>query len=53
MFAASLNIFINTKGMEDREYAQQLNDKTLTMIHEAGNKADEIFAMVYDKLQKK
>ena len=24
MFAASLNIFINTKGMEDREYAEQL-----------------------------
>ena len=52
MFAASLNIFINTKGMEDREYAQQLNEKTLTMIHEAGNKADDIFGMVYNKLQK-
>ena len=28
------------------------NEKTLTMIHEAGNKADDIFGMVYNKLQK-
>ncbi len=53
MFAASLNIFINTKGMEDREYAEQLNNRALTMLHESGGKADQIFAMVYDKLTKK
>ena len=53
MFAASLNIFINTKGMEDREYADALNQKALDMLHASGDKADQIFAMVYDKLQRK
>ena len=51
MFAASLNIFINTKGMADREYAENLNQKALNMLHESGNKADEIFGTVYQKLQ--
>ncbi|MCQ2512770.1 MAG: cyclodeaminase/cyclohydrolase family protein [Lachnospiraceae bacterium] len=51
MFAASLNIFINTKGMADRDYAAALNEKALNMLHESGNKADEIFGAVYQKLQ--
>lgn len=51
MFAASLNIFINTKGMADRDYAEKLNQKALDMLHESGDKADEIFGNVYQKLQ--
>ncbi len=44
--AASLNIFINTKGLEDREFAEDINNKTLEMLNVYGAKADEIFESV-------
>lgn len=53
MFAASLNIFINTKGMEDRQYAENLNKRALDMLHTYGDKADAIFGAVYQKLTTK
>ena len=51
LFAASLNIFINTKGMENRDKAKELNDKTDAMLSEYGKKADAIFEMVAAKLK--
>jgi len=50
LYAASLNIFINTKGMADREYAAELNAKANDMLTIYGAKADSIFASVKQKL---
>jgi formiminotetrahydrofolate cyclodeaminase len=44
--AASLNVFINTKTLKNREKAEELNTKCLTMLAEYGAKADEIFNTV-------
>lgn len=53
LFAASLNVFINTKGMEDREYAEALNQKANEMLNIYGMKADDIFEAVKTKLENK
>ena len=44
--AASLNIFINTKGLTDRAFANSINVRADKMIEEYGGKAAEIFDMV-------
>jgi formiminotetrahydrofolate cyclodeaminase len=44
--AASLNVFINTKTLKNREKAEELNTKALTMLATYGAKADEIFNTV-------
>ncbi len=44
--AASLNVFINTKTLKNREYAEELNKKCLDMLDRYGAMADEIFAAV-------
>ncbi len=44
--AASLNVFINTKTLKNREYAEELNKKCLDMLDKYGAMADEIFAAV-------
>ncbi|MCL2617618.1 MAG: cyclodeaminase/cyclohydrolase family protein [Defluviitaleaceae bacterium] len=44
--AASLNVFINTKSMKDREYAGRLNDNAHRMLDTYTALADEIFAGV-------
>ncbi len=46
LLGASLNVFINTKSMEDREYAGQINAEAERMIQTYGAKADAIFASV-------
>lgn len=40
--SASLNIYINTKAMADREYAQQENARADRMLEEYGQKAERI-----------
>lgn len=45
--SASLNVFINTKGLRDRDRADALNRKCLTMLN-ACDLADRIFAQVID-----
>ncbi|MBQ6431440.1 MAG: cyclodeaminase/cyclohydrolase family protein [Oscillospiraceae bacterium] len=45
--AASLNVFINTKGLTDRARADALNQKCQTML-EHGALADQIFAEIKD-----
>lgn len=46
LFGASLNVFINTKSMEDRDYAQKTNDEANRMLEEYGAKAERIFEEV-------
>ncbi len=51
LLGASLNVFINTKSMADKEYAASLNEKADKMIADYSKKADEIFAAVNAKLR--
>ena len=44
--AASLNVFINTKSLKNRQVAEEMNAKALGMIAEYGAMADEIFNTV-------
>ncbi len=44
--AASLNVFINTKTLKDRAYAEELNQKCLAMLDKYGKLADGIFETV-------
>ncbi len=44
--AASLNVFINTKTLKNREVAEEMNAKCLNMLAEYGRLADEIFETV-------
>ena len=49
--AASLNVFINTKGMKDRRQADALNARANAMLNEYGSIAETIFCKVRDELQ--
>ena len=44
--AASLNVFINTKTLKNREKAEELNNKALGMMAKYCPMADEIFNTV-------
>jgi formiminotetrahydrofolate cyclodeaminase len=44
--AASLNVFINTKSMTDRQMAQSYNQEATQMLDRYTRKADEIFQRV-------
>ena len=44
--AASLNVFINTKTLKNREVAEEMNAKCLAMLDKYGKMADEIFETV-------
>ena len=44
--AASLNVFINTKTLKNREVAEELNAKCLGMLDKYGKMADGIFETV-------
>ena len=48
---ASLNIYINTKSMKDRVFAQQLNDETDSLRKTYEKKADEIFENVCKEIR--
>lgn len=48
---ASLNVYINTKSMADRELAESLNKKCDQMLEEYAKKADEIFDGVLGRLK--
>ena len=51
LLGASLNVFINTKSMADKEYAASLNEKADKMIADYSKKADDIFAAVNARLR--
>ena len=44
--AASLNVFINTKTLQNRALAEEMNAKCLGMLDKYGKMADEIFETV-------
>ncbi|MBE5956180.1 MAG: cyclodeaminase/cyclohydrolase family protein [Lachnospiraceae bacterium] len=48
---ASLNVFINTKSMTDRDYAEVLNIKADRMLKEYGTRAAEVFENVKTRLK--
>ncbi|HWQ07146.1 MAG TPA: cyclodeaminase/cyclohydrolase family protein [Feifaniaceae bacterium] len=47
---ASLNVFINTQPMKDREYAERLNFRAKHMLTEYGERAEELYRKVNAKL---
>jgi formiminotetrahydrofolate cyclodeaminase len=48
---ASLNVFINTKAMKDREYARNINERAHDMLKQYEKAADEIFDSVLKQLE--
>ncbi len=51
MEAASLNVFINTKSMKDRELAKQLEDEANDLLVRYTNKADKVFGDVFTRVR--
>ena len=49
--AASLNVFINTKSMKDREFADQLNAEADELLAKYTQLADEVFDSVEGRLR--
>ena len=52
LLGASLNVFINTKSMANREYAEELNAEANEMIRVYSEKADVVFNSVNERLKK-
>lgn len=50
--AASLNVYINTGSMKNREHAQELNNQCEELLAKYAAAADEVFDMVANKLKK-
>ena len=48
---ASLNVYINTKSMANREYAEELNQKADAMLAKYTKLADEVFESVLGRLK--
>ena len=48
---ASLNVYINTKSMQNREYAEELNAKCDAMLEKYTKIADEVFDCVLGRLK--
>ena len=48
---ASLNVYINTKSMADRAYAEELNKKADAMLAKYTKIADETFESVLSRLK--
>lgn len=51
LMGASLNVFINTKAMTDRKYAEELNSEADKMLSKYTALADEIYESVADRLK--
>lgn len=51
LMSASLNVFINTKSMRNREYAEDLENHANEMINSYAPVCDEIFDSVLGKLK--
>ena len=50
IIGASFNVFINTKSMTDREYAEKVNGEANSLLEKYVAKAGEIVAKVYGKV---
>ena len=51
IMGASLNVFINTKLMKDREFAVNINEKADAILKEALPRADSVYAIVESSLK--
>ena len=51
VLGASMNVYINTKTMKDRETAEKFNSRADLMNRTAAKKADEIFARIEEGLK--
>jgi len=51
LMGASLNVFINTKFMKDREYAEAVNRDTERLVEEAAARADAVYAKVLKEIK--
>ncbi len=47
---ASLNVFINTQGMQDKAYAESLNKRARALLARCGAQADELYRSVSARL---
>ena len=47
---ASLNVFINTQGMQDKEFASSLNQRANELLTTYGAQAEQIFRSVFARL---
>lgn len=52
LMGASLNVFINTNSMKDREYADKLNARADELLKKYTVLADEVYDSVYKRLKK-
>jgi len=50
LLGASLNVYINTKSMKDRKYADMCNSKANEMVEKYSTTADNVFADVRSRL---
>ncbi|NLC68818.1 MAG: cyclodeaminase/cyclohydrolase family protein [Clostridiaceae bacterium] len=51
LMGASLNVFINTGMMKDRDYAEEINKKAEAMLDEGKKMADVIYAKVEGEIR--
>lgn len=51
LMGASLNVYINTKLMKNREYAENINRKTQSMLAEGIQRADKVYSAVESSLK--
>ena len=49
--SASLNVYINTKSMKDREYAEKLNAKADALIREYSEMADVMIKQIFESMR--
>ena len=52
LMGASLNIYINTGLMKDRNYAVELENKADALIEKGTKKADEVYSFVMSNIRK-
>ncbi|MCI8765731.1 MAG: cyclodeaminase/cyclohydrolase family protein [Lachnospiraceae bacterium] len=50
LLGAVMNVYINTKSMNNREKARELNEKARQLIAEGVKKADEVYQRVQERL---
>lgn len=51
LLGASLNVFINTKSMQDRAYAQEVNTRAQAMLNEYTALADRVYQDVAQRFE--
>ena len=47
---AIMNIYINTKLMNDRDYAEELNQKSIMLVREITAKCDDVYDVIAESL---